>query len=192
MTVKRFPIVPSLTRVGLLGLLIAAAGCTTMSKDECLQADWFAVGEKDASQGYPQSRLESHRESCAEFGVRPAPLEYRAGYRRGIPYYCNEQKGWDEGRQGSQYYNVCPPELERDFLRGYRLGRDLHDLEQELANIDRRMDAIEDELANPDLPRERRRSLRRELDDLRSDARDVERRLGRLEAQARHRGYGRW
>ena len=50
-------------------ILVGASGCATMSKEECLVANWREVGFTDASQGYTQDRVAEHRSACAEAKV---------------------------------------------------------------------------------------------------------------------------
>ena len=175
--------------ITIVGCAAVLAGCASMSRQECLQADWYAVGERDAGRGYPMNRMADHAEACAEFGVRPSAREYEAGYKAGIPLYCNDAVGWSEGRAGGRYQGICPPDLERGFLRGYRLGREIHQLGQRLENLDRRMDYVAEELADPGLSKERRRELRQTYRDLRREVRYLERSLADARADARRQGY---
>ncbi len=179
-----------LFRVVLVSALTwGLAGCATMSQDECRAANWYEIGKKDASQGYALARLGEHREACAEFGITPSVEGYRAGYTHGLPYYCNANKGWTEGLNGQSYRNVCPPEMERDFLQGYRAGQEIHDLEQQLDEIDRGIDRVEEKLDEPGLSDKRVQELRRELRNLTRDARRAERELADAKAEARNRGF---
>ena len=47
---------------------------------------------------------------------------YLKGREVGIPRYCTRQNGFSEGKSGDYYRNVCPPDLDPAFLRGYKLG----------------------------------------------------------------------
>jgi hypothetical protein len=170
-------------------LVMGLSGCASMSRDECLAANWYEIGKKDASRGFRLARLSEHRESCAEHGIAPSVAEYRDGYSRGLPFYCNREKGWSVGLNGQSYHNICPPELEREFQTGYRAGREIHDLEQELDEIDRRIDRVEQKMAKSGLSEERGQELRRQLSGLVRDARRLERELANARAEARHRGF---
>ena len=51
------------------GVVVGAAllaGCTTMSKDQCLAGAWGEKGYADGAAGYPISRLDDHAKACAE------------------------------------------------------------------------------------------------------------------------------
>jgi len=65
----------SLRRARAVLLVMSASvlvACGTLSKEECLTADWGAIGERDGSAGYaPQSRLAGHAKACAKAGVSP-------------------------------------------------------------------------------------------------------------------------
>ncbi len=55
-----------------LCLPVLLGSCATMSKEECVAADWRVVGETDGAAGYdPQSRFAAHAKSCEKAGVVP-------------------------------------------------------------------------------------------------------------------------
>ena len=60
---------------------VLLTGCAGgLSKDECLYADWRAIGYEDGARGAPASAVSSHRQACAKkAGVTPDMSEYLAG-----------------------------------------------------------------------------------------------------------------
>ncbi len=169
--------------------MIALAGCATLSEEECRYADWHDLGFQDGRQGHPDNRVARHAEACTEYGIRPDADQWRDGWREGITYFCTPDRGWREGVDGNAYNQVCPPDLEPDFLYGYEPGRDLHRNRQSLQEVDQRIVEVEDELdADETMSSERRRELSRELRELQNEARTLERERGVLEAEASGRG----
>ncbi len=65
-------------------MLMLASGCATMSEEECLVADWHAIGYEDGAAGLQVAQLGKRREACAEYGVRPDTAAYRAGRDEGL------------------------------------------------------------------------------------------------------------
>ena len=107
-------------------LVILVGGCATMSEEECLTADWHAIGYEDGAAGQPVATLGKRRQACADHGVQPNTTAYRAGRDEGLELYCTEMKGYRIGRAGGGYGGVCPADLEGLFLRGYEGGRELY------------------------------------------------------------------
>lgn len=122
--------------LGLIGVL-ALGGCATLSKEECLISDWYELGAQDGAAGYSSERLLEHRQACAEYRIRPDREAYRAGWEEGIGDYCTPQRGFSEGRKGGSYTGVCPPSLERAFVRQYQIGRELYQQEQRIQELER-------------------------------------------------------
>lgn len=127
---------------------LLAAGCATLDKAECLEADWTIIGLEDGANGKPLSYIGRHREACAEHGVKPDLESYQRGHAEGLVQFCKADNGFRLGRAGRGYDNVCPSELSGQFLAGYETGRQLHALS---SDIDRLLSNVE--------------SMRVELDD---------------------------
>lgn len=163
----------------LIALLLS--GCASLSETECRSGDWYGVGLVDGQNGAPLSRLSDHREACAEFGISIDGDRYRAGRDEGLRSYCTPENGVHVGRSGATYHNVCPAELAGEFMRQYRFGYTIWEVEQALERIDRHIAEIDSELAKKDLSDEARRKLRRERDDLEEEHEDRERELRILE-----------
>jgi hypothetical protein len=118
--------------------LIAAvlvSGCATLNKSECRKADWEMIGLEDGAKGHPLTYIGNHRKACAEYGVKPDLDQYRVGHQAGLTRYCTPDNGFKQGRAGRGYNNVCPVELEGQFLAGYDTGRELHELKSEIDHM---------------------------------------------------------
>lgn len=163
-------------------IVSALSGCTTLSQGECLTGDWYTVGRDDGSRGLQRSRLFEHHKACAEYGVRPDPVAYDAGRQAGLLRYCTPDRGFNEGRDGDAYRNVCPLETERGFLAGYRSGKIIHDAEEALDDVEREISSREYKLDDDDeeLTKDERARLVRELRDLERERRFRARELDRL------------
>ena len=91
-------------------------GCASLSKEECMAADWRTIGFEDGAKGRLLQRIGEHRESCAEYGIAPDFDAYRQGHQEGVSRYCNANVGYSVGRRGASYNGVCPSEFEAEFL----------------------------------------------------------------------------
>lgn len=118
----------------LLGSSLLSS-CATMSKDECMHADWYIKGLDDASQGYALSRIAEHSKACARAKVTPVIKDYEDGHKKGARLYCVPEKGYSVGRDGSSYNGICPQDLESNFLRAYRDGQELYSIQRKTNNL---------------------------------------------------------
>lgn len=167
----------------VLSLLSAGvlSGCATLSEGECRTADWHQIGRQDGSSGFTRARLHKHREACAEYGVRPQPNRYYDGREVGLKRYCTPRKGFDEGREGHPYRDVCPVQLEPAFLAEYRKGEALHEVDSDIDSVESDIDRKERQLDSDDTSRRERHALREELRDLYHELRYLNREMARMQ-----------
>jgi hypothetical protein len=130
----------SVTRVLSLGALAyLVAGCSGMSEQACVSADWQTIGFEDGSLGRSPAGIGRYRQQCGEYGVAPDLESYRAGHEEGARLYCRESNGFAVGHSGAAYQGVCAADQEAEFLAEYNAGRRLHELESALASADSRI-----------------------------------------------------
>lgn len=115
------------------------AGCSGMSEQACVSADWRTVGFEDGTLGRSEASIGRYRQQCAEHGVAPDLDSYRAGHADGVRVYCRASNGFAVGHGGGSYQGVCPADLEPEFVAEYNTGRRLHELESALASVDGRI-----------------------------------------------------
>jgi len=173
---------------GALVLAGVFGGCASMSRNQCLQADWYAIGIRDGRLGKPATLFQSHYDACLKFGVQADRQAYDRGRNRGLRDYCTYGNGLAQGRKGKIYRPVCPPELEADFLAGFEKGKRIFRyesriavLESQLQSIDRRIRSGEKELYAAGTSERRRIELRRELEVLDLQYREISSELKRLQ-----------
>ena len=70
--------------VASTAVLLVLAGCSSMSKNECLTVDWRTVGYEDGVAGYSGDRIGQHRKACAKYGVTTDLELYQQGRERGL------------------------------------------------------------------------------------------------------------
>ena len=136
-----------------LGLFAAAAllalgGCSSMSENECVTGDWYAIGYEDGSRGYTADQLGVRRRACAKHGVAPDFRIYQQGRAEGLQEFCQPQRGFNVGVDGGRYFGVCPADLEPDFIEAYRTGAQLHTLRSNVNAANHQISARENALNN--------------------------------------------
>ncbi len=108
----------------IVGALATIAGCASLNESECRTADWHMIGYEDGARGQSTSRIGEHRSACADYGVVPDYLAYKAGHAEGVHEYCTPENGFTLGKGGGHYNRICPGNLEHGFLDGFELGRE--------------------------------------------------------------------
>lgn len=176
-----------------MGLLICLPilSCASLSKDECLAADWRMIGFEDGSAGKSLQTVGAHRKACAKVSVTPNMAEYEAGHLKGVQSYCTVENGFSLGVHGGAYNGVCAKANESAFLTGWEVGRErkaakaaveavqrqVASLEQRLVDIDDDIKLHEDAIVSRDSTADDRREHLRITKELRSERDDVEQSL---------------
>ena len=116
--------------------MMAAAGCASMSKEECVTADWGAIGYEDGAAGRPVSAVSGRRQACAKkAGVTVDMAAYTSGRNEGLTLYCRPSNGYAVGSRGGAYHGVCTGPEEYAFLTAFETGQQLYGLESAVAAI---------------------------------------------------------
>ncbi len=185
----------------MLFIASALAGCATLSKDECLQGDWWKIGLADGSQGAPLARLAEHQKACAEFGVKINSQTWLSGRKQGLLSYCQPENAFQLGRRNSGHLaGDCEPFMQNAFLmeyaRGqeiYRLERDVEDKKNDLGKLqerinkqDERINFLQKEAQRKDLTPDARKQIDDEWRKLQNDKRDNLQLQARLQDELRH------
>lgn len=105
------------------------------------------------------------RERGVDMGAVAAPMAaycagrnrdaYRVGYGQGLDRFCVAEVGYQQGLKQRRYDGECRGRNEDAFLRGYRIGDAVHDTQDKLDEIERRIRKLEAELASSKDDRER-------------------------------------
>jgi len=175
--------VPGLRTAFSFVLLLLASACASLDRNECLHADWYAIGLEDGARGRAVERLGDHRRACAKHNVAPDAERYVAGRNEGLKSFCTYERGFAEGRSGHTYAAGCPQPQGAHFLAGYQRGRELHDLHRRLDELEkdiaRTKAALKDGIPNPRIRAgevERLEALTREAQQLETRIQETERR----------------
>lgn len=114
----------------LLSMLWLSA-CSTMDESMCRSADWYKVGVVDGKRGLPAGYIDEHIKACSAFGREVVSAEYTSGREQGLREYCTPGEAYVAGSAGKSYHNVCPKEVEDEFLKQFAAGRQTYALKME-------------------------------------------------------------
>lgn len=186
-----------ITAAAVTAAALLLGSCETMSKDQCLAGAWGEQGYKDGSNGLPMSRLDDHAKACAEYGVAPEQTAYRSAREDGLTRYCTVARGFQAGREGSEYYGVCTPQQETDFLPAYHDGQAVYSAEAavssarssveslggRLSELDDKITAKQAEVRQDGLTDEQRDVIRNRIQEIRRERADTERDWRRAQSE---------
>jgi hypothetical protein len=150
----------SLLVVCTLAWLAALQGCASLSKSECLSANWEDVGVRDGANGRGEEYLIQHSKACAEVGVTPDRESWLKGRDRGLERFCVPQRAFSIGESGSGFdVGICRGFDEDRLSRAHQLGYDVHRIGQDLSALDNDIRYIRSTLDKKDLPQKEREGL---------------------------------
>ena len=134
---SRFSLALCLAAAALLG------GCAGMDAQECRDTDWAYLGQLDAMDGKQDitTRAKRHFRTCKDNGVQMDVRAYQQGWQQGLRGFCTAESGKAFAETGRKYqYGYCPAQVESAFLQGYGPVRERLDMQEEMAQLQRRID----------------------------------------------------
>ena len=131
-------------------LVLALTACATLTKKQCLQGDWHAIGFNDGLNGRTHGYFDWHVKACNRVEVVPDKTIWLAGHKKGARQYCQPDNAYKEGLRGKAYHNICEPDQHRVFSALHGLGKseywliELRDFyANEIARYERELDEKE-------------------------------------------------
>ena len=128
----------SIVRIfGVLVLLAGVSGCASLSKSECINANWEDIGIRDGANGQPEEYLIRHSTACAKVNVVPDRGAWLHGREQGLERFCMPHRMYQIGESGSGFdVGICR-NFDQDRLQdAYEKGREVHRTADELGAID--------------------------------------------------------
>lgn len=174
--------------------LVLLSGCAVMSKNDCLQADWYQVGYEVGFDG-ERDHVEAYNKRvdvCSEYGVSAEFSQYELGHAAGIAKFCEPNNAVRVGAKGNKNAitaNVCPEYDHPGFTAAFDAGYKLHDLRRQATQARNELERMENQLY-----RNARQidNLRRTLNSgeaTEQQQRDAQRRIRYLYRDARNLDY---
>lgn len=161
-------IVLRLAMIAIGAYLLMNSGCSTIAKTKpCQNLDWYEIGRQDGVNGESLKILADHRRACDGAEIPPDEDLYVNGRNAGLVEYCSPQGGLEAGKAGKVYELVCPDHLQAEFMPAYEVGRRIHLLEKDNAEIERRIGDIFSRLSKRGTRASEQSSLQSSLEDLR-------------------------
>ena len=106
-----------------------------MSKDECLNANWELLGQRDGVAG-AGSLAQQRGKVCAKYKVSLDRSLYADGYRKGVKTYCNPQAVFEYALHGQGDYQSCPLEMHNELRAYYQAAKSYYDAKENVEAIE--------------------------------------------------------
>jgi hypothetical protein len=168
-------------RILLLATISAlTTGCATISEEQCRLGDWYQVGLADGQTG-KKNMAADYNKDCAEYKVSVDVEKYNTGRETGLRSYCSYENGVLMGEQGSSYENVCPADLSKEFLSGYRPYYNVTVTENAIR--DKRMEAerLKESVKSEDISAETRAEYKAQFKVVKGDIKELKNTLSTYE-----------
>lgn len=158
------------SRYLFLLFFVVLSGCTSLSQEDCVRANWEELGYSHGEQGYTFEQGRHIVSACTQFGITAQLDDYQVGYKQGLAAFCQPENGFTLGLRGDAYNGVCN---DTQFRKAWQEGNERYQLEarkteidNRLRNIDWRLQSINNELASNKASSNQSKELRREREQL--------------------------
>jgi uncharacterized protein DUF2799 len=159
-----------------LAVLASLTGCASLSKSECLSANWEDVGIRDGADGRPEEYLIQHSKACARVAVVPDRGAWLHGREQGLERFCQPHRMYQLGEYGGGFDAAICRNYDQDrLISAYEKGRDVNRFASQLASIDSEMHDIHERLDDEDVDKKERVSLGFRLGQLAYERNDAQR-----------------
>ena len=166
----------SLTAAAIAVLAFASlGGCASISKSECLSANWEDVGIRDGANGRGEEYLIQHSKACAKVGVTPDRSAWLKGREQGLERFCVPYRVYQIGEYGGGFdVGICRGFDEERLRNAYERGREVNRLASDVSSIDGEIREIRTLLDKKDLEQKERERLIYRLGQLEYARRDAQ------------------
>jgi hypothetical protein len=146
-------------------VLSALGGCASLSKSECMNANWEDIGIRDGANGQPEEYLINHSTACAKVNVVPDRGAWLHGRERGLERFCVPHRAYQFGESGSSFEVGICRNFDQDRLQdAYEKGRDVHRFADQVDSIDNEIRSINSRLENSDRDRSKDKDKDKDTD----------------------------
>lgn len=107
----------------ILIVIFLLNSCSSLSREQCLNQDWFRLGESDALRGKDEPETGNYRRECSQHGLQIKSMEYLKGFEAGLKKHCTYDTGLRRGEFGLEAHSLCEeanPEYKEAYKEGFR------------------------------------------------------------------------
>lgn len=143
--------------VAVTVMLSALSGCASLSKSECLNANWEDIGVRDGADGRPEEYLIRHTTACAKVAVTPDREAWLTGREQGLDRFCVPYRAYQLGEYGWSFdAGICRRYDQDRLVNAYERGLEVRRLGEEVDSIQSEIQSLRTALEKEELaPKER-------------------------------------
>ena len=143
-----------------LALLGSLSGCASISKSECLSADWEDVGIRDGANGRPEEYLIQHAKACSKVDVVPDRGAWQHGRERGLERFCVVSRAYQAGEWGNGFdVGQCVEYDQERLSNAWQKGHEVHRTAGVIDSIDTEIRDVRNALDDEELENKERKRL---------------------------------
>lgn len=165
---------------GLVALFFTA--CSHPSSRSCQELDWYELGRQDGAKGHKNNNRREIATVCPDSDHSLSEALYHNGFDAGASQYCSPENGFELGRSGRTYADICPPLLQDEFLQSYQRGRRFTEVENQKNQIESRLQTLNSRLQDKTIEIVRRGLLNGEKLELEKKKKSLESEIQALTA----------
>jgi len=117
-------------------LLAFLGACASLTQEQCLSADWRAIGYNDGVRGKLESYITRHFDACSKVGVTPDVQAWQAGRVQGLPLYCTPSNAYNVGRAGNELSPVCPASQQNSLFYSWDWGQEYYLITGQISTLE--------------------------------------------------------
>jgi len=117
-------------------LLAFLGACASLTQQECLSADWRAIGYNDGVRGRLESYVTRHFDACSKVGITPDVQAWQGGRTQGLPLYCTPSNAYSVGRAGNDLSPVCPVSQQRVLFQNWDWGQEYYLITAQISGLE--------------------------------------------------------
>lgn len=106
----------------LFVILLLVTGCAAMNEDDCMLADWQAIGYQTGVQGNGTAVFTQYQKDCSKYQIKADFDAFRLGHQQGVDKYCIVEQGINDGAAGEEYNTLCTRSRYTEYYDGYQIG----------------------------------------------------------------------
>ena len=164
----------------VLSSMILFSGCAVMSKNECLNANWSVIGQRDGISG-TGALLQAREQACAKHKVVMDRNLYTQSYKKGLKTYCNSEAVFDYALNGKGNYQSCPLEMQNELRPYYLVAHQYYEAKSKYDSVAKSIANAKGILAESDIKQKKRDRYRQILAENRELEPQVRRNLAEAE-----------
>lgn len=128
-------------------LLAFLGACASLTEDQCLSADWRAIGYNDGVRGKLENYISRHFDACSKVGITPDVQAWQGGRLQGLPLYCTPSNAYSIGRVGNDLNPVCPASQQNQLFLSWDWGHEYYLISEQISGLEDEERAIRKQIS---------------------------------------------